>query len=263
VAGAAPATQRLGAWRAALLAEADGSGPPAAQLPVEALDPLATGPLSPTSPRSYADTAELTRILVDSGRRADAVAVVTRLEEFAALHPDFPFLNAAALHARAVLDGDAGSALRAVALSAGDRRPLIRAAVLEDAGRLLPRARGAEAVPLLETALAAYTAAGAERDAARVRGLLRARGIRPAASGPRSVPEWPELTESELAVVALVTRGATNREVAERLYLSPYTVNSHLRHVFSKLGIRSRVELARLAAERGLPARGGRSQAGG
>ena len=97
--------------------------------------------------------------------------------------------------------------------------------------------------------------AGAERDAARVRGLLRARGVRPAASGPRSAPEWPELTESELAVVGLVTRGATNREVAERLYLSPYTVNSHLRHVFTKLGIRSRVELARLAAERGAPDR--------
>lgn len=47
--------------------------------------------------------------------------------------------------------------------------------------------------------------------------------------------------------------GATNREVAERLYLSPFTVNSHLKHVFVKLGIRSRVELARLAAERGMP----------
>jgi DNA-binding CsgD family transcriptional regulator len=61
----------------------------------------------------------------------------------------------------------------------------------------------------------------------------------------------PELTESEFAVVSLVAQGATNREVAERLYLSPYTVNSHLRHVFGKLGIRSRVELARLAAGRG------------
>ena len=44
-------------------------------------------------------------------------------------------------------------------------------------------------------------------------------------------------------MVSLVAQGATNREVAERLYLSPYTVNSHLRHVFTKLGIRSRVEL--------------------
>jgi DNA-binding CsgD family transcriptional regulator len=49
-----------------------------------------------------------------------------------------------------------------------------------------------------------------------------------------------------------MARGATNREVAERLYLSPFTVNSHLKHVFIKLGIRSRVELTRLAAERGI-----------
>ena len=44
-------------------------------------------------------------------------------------------------------------------------------------------------------------------------------------------------------------RGLTNREVAERLFLSPHTVSSHLRHVFGKLGINSRVELARLARD--------------
>jgi DNA-binding CsgD family transcriptional regulator len=76
--------------------------------------------------------------------------------------------------------------------------------------------------------------------------------VRPAARGLRSAPQWPELTESEFAVVSLVARGATNREVAERLFLSPYTVNSHLRHVFGKLGIRSRVELTRIATERGI-----------
>ena len=248
-----PAGQRLGAWLAALLADADGD-PLAVKTPVQALDPLASGPLSTTSPQTYADTAALTRILLDSGRRADAKSVVARLEDFAARHPDFPFLEAAALHARAVLDGDPDIALRAVALSSGDPRPFVRAAVLEDAGRLLSAARAAEAVPILETALECYAATGAERDAARVRSLLRARGIRPPVSGPRSAPDWPELTESEFTVVSLVAQGATNREVAERLFLSPYTVNSHLRHVFAKLGIRSRVELTRLAALRGISA---------
>jgi DNA-binding CsgD family transcriptional regulator len=56
------------------------------------------------------------------------------------------------------------------------------------------------------------------------------------------------LTESELAVVRLVARGLTNREVADRLFVSPHTVGQHLRHVFAKLDINSRVELARLAA---------------
>jgi DNA-binding CsgD family transcriptional regulator len=248
-----PSARHLGAWLSALLAHADGATLDHLA-PVEVLDPLADGQLSATSPRTYADAATLTRLLIDAGAGTDAKSVVARLEDFAALHEDFPFLESAALHARAVLDDDPDIALRAVTQSEGDPRPLVRAAVLEDAGRLLPADQTTEAVPLLETALEHYSTAGAERDAARVRSLLRTRGVRPPMGGPRSAPGWPELTESELAVVSLVARGATNREVAERLFLSPYTVNSHLRHVFTKLDIRSRVELAHLATSRGVPA---------
>jgi DNA-binding NarL/FixJ family response regulator len=81
--------------------------------------------------------------------------------------------------------------------------------------------------------------------------LVMATAIVPTAILAAATPE--KMTNEPV----LLIRGATNREVAERLYLSPYTVNSHLRHVFTKLGIRSRVELARLAAERGTPAQGG------
>ena len=249
-----PSSQRLGGLLTALLADADrgAGGDPGAIPPVQLLDPLAAGPLSATSPLGYADAVTLTRLLLAAGRAADAASVVTRLEDFAARHGDFPFLEPTALHARALLDGDPGLARRAAALSAADPRPLVRAAVLEDAGRLLPAAGKAEAVPLLETALGCYAAAGADRDAARVRRLLRARGVRPAAAGPRQAAGWPELTESELAVVGLVARGATNRDVAERLFLSPYTVSSHLRHVFAKLDIRTRAELAHIATARGM-----------
>ncbi|WP_165552914.1 helix-turn-helix transcriptional regulator [Kribbella speibonae] len=248
-----PSAQWLGGWLMALVADAEGDLRQIAPIGLEMLDPLAGGALSTSSPRMYADVAILTRILLAAGRRADAVSVVANLERFAARHPDFPFLDCAVLHARAVLDSDADTALLAVARSDGDPRSLVVASVLEDAGRLLPETRTPEAVPLLESSLELYAAAGAQRDASRVRSLLRIRGVRPAARGLRSAPEWPELTESELAVVGLVARGATNREVAERLFLSPYTVNSHLRHVFGKLGIRSRVELARIATERGIP----------
>ena len=55
------------------------------------------------------------------------------------------------------------------------------------------------------------------------------------------------MTDSELAVARLVAGGLSNREVAERLFVSPHTVNSHLRHVFGKLDVNSRVELTRLA----------------
>jgi DNA-binding CsgD family transcriptional regulator len=61
---------------------------------------------------------------------------------------------------------------------------------------------------------------------------------------------WASLTDAELSLVELIASGLTNREAAEKLYLSPHTVDSHLRHIFLELDIRSRVELARLAAEK-------------
>lgn len=60
---------------------------------------------------------------------------------------------------------------------------------------------------------------------------------------PAKTP-WDSLTPAELRVAQLVGKGVTNRQVAEQLCLSPHTVNSHLRQVFRKLGVRSRVQLA-------------------
>ena len=61
---------------------------------------------------------------------------------------------------------------------------------------------------------------------------------------------WDSLTEAEHAVTEQVTKGRTNREVAARLFLSPHTVDSHLRHIFRKLDINSRVDLVRIATAR-------------
>ena len=129
-------------------------------------------------------------------------------------------------------------------------RPLELAAALEDLGVDLIATDREAAIDALGRTLALYTELGATWDARRVRGRLRELGVRrrlvtaePDTSG------WAALTTAELAVARLVAEGVTNREVADRLFVSPHTVNSHLRHVFSKLGITSRVELARLAHE--------------
>jgi DNA-binding CsgD family transcriptional regulator/tetratricopeptide (TPR) repeat protein len=248
-----PSSGRLGAWLDARLDEADGVRGSTVSLDVDTLDPLATGYLPASSPRLHSDSAALIRMLPQARKRTDGGTVADRIDGAAALHPDFPFLQASATHARALSLGDSALGLQAAELHRADPRPLVRASVLEDAAGLLPAGREAEAVPLLDAALELYAAAGAERGAARVRGALRARGVRRPSGRPRSSSDWPELTESELAVVRLVAQGATNHEVAERIYISPHTVNSHLRHVFAKLGIRSRVELARMTAERGTP----------
>ncbi len=59
------------------------------------------------------------------------------------------------------------------------------------------------------------------------------------------------LTPRELEIVALVAEGLTNREVAQRLYLSHNTVKVHLRNIFVKTGVASRTELTRLAILKG------------
>jgi DNA-binding CsgD family transcriptional regulator len=56
------------------------------------------------------------------------------------------------------------------------------------------------------------------------------------------------LTRSERAVAELVTEGLTNREIGARLFISPHTVNSHLRRAFEKLGVSTRAGLAAAVA---------------
>ena len=236
-------TRRLGAW---LTVRLDG-GPIGPDL----LDVLAPGYVHACSPVGHCDAVELVRLLLAAGQRPDAASVTARLENGADANPSFPGLRAAALHARALLDKDPERALAAVQAYRGDPRSLVRAAASEDAGRLLQGRAKDEAVGYLDEALRLQSAAGAERDAARVRRLLRDSGAQRAGGRPDpAAAHWPELTASELAVVRLVIRGATDREVAQQLYISAHTVNSHLRHVFTKLGIRSRVELARRGGER-------------
>jgi pimeloyl-ACP methyl ester carboxylesterase/DNA-binding CsgD family transcriptional regulator len=69
----------------------------------------------------------------------------------------------------------------------------------------------------------------------------------PAARPRRPATGWEALTDAERRVADLVAGGLANGEVAERLYLSRYTVETHLKHVFAKLGLSSRTELAALA----------------
>ena len=71
----------------------------------------------------------------------------------------------------------------------------------------------------------------------------RARASRPPTLG------WESLRSSELGIAELVAEGLTNREIAARLFVSPHTVDFHLRQIFRKLSIDSRIELARLVIE--------------
>ncbi len=64
----------------------------------------------------------------------------------------------------------------------------------------------------------------------------------------RPVSGWPALTPTERDVVRLVSEGLANNDIATRLFISPRTVQSHLTHVYNKLGVSSRVQLVQEAA---------------
>jgi DNA-binding CsgD family transcriptional regulator len=122
--------------------------------------------------------------------------------------------------------------------------------VLADAGN------GKAARAQLDRALATYEEAGATRDTVRVRKRLHSLGIRRHKStrAERPVSGWASLTNTEQSVADLVAEGLTNPQVAGRMFLSRHTVDFHLRQIFRKLAIGSRVELTRLALTRGTDA---------
>ncbi|MFC8347013.1 LuxR C-terminal-related transcriptional regulator [Streptomyces sp. NPDC057280] len=117
-------------------------------------------------------------------------------------------------------------------------------------GSVLRRLRQrTEARDRLHSALEAFEHFGAPHCAAQARAELRALGT-PATPAP-TAPDDPttRLTAQQLMVARMAAEGATNREIATRLALSPRTIDHHLRGVFARLGIRSRIELVRLLAE--------------
>ena len=95
----------------------------------------------------------------------------------------------------------------------------------------------------MRAALEGFDQLGAEPWADRARAELRASGETARRRDPSAIAQ---LTPQELQVARLVAEGLSNKEVAAQLFLSPRTIDSHLRSVFSKLDISSRTQLARM-----------------
>jgi DNA-binding CsgD family transcriptional regulator len=132
---------------------------------------------------------------------------------------------------------------KALADPAGDQWPFERAQLrLDHAEWLRRRRRINDAKPVLTQALDTFRRLGARSWAQRAQAELRACGVALAkVPGDRDV--LAELTPQQRQIVRLASDGLTNREIADRLFLSPHTVSSHLYRSFPKLGVADRHQL--------------------
>jgi DNA-binding CsgD family transcriptional regulator len=244
----APSVRRHAAWLLALQEMAAGD-PARAHEWLGALGEEERLSIVPLFPMDVADEARLIHIALAARDDELAARAAYAAGRRAQLNPQVQSIAAAAAHARGLLDRDRKDLSEAVSLYEGGPRPLAYAAALEDLGVATVDVGDTDkAAEVFGRALEVYAQAGAAWDAGRVRGRLRALGVRRRLVGAqRPGRGWAAMTDSELAVAKLVAQGLTNREVAERLFVSQHTVNGHLRHVFAKLDVNSRVELTRLA----------------
>ena len=184
--------------------------------------------------------------LIDTGNLQTALEHLTQLRLLAAdrgldLAARIIGLEAHLSAAQGQLDQAETDFRQAIELVGPDDPMLDRALLHYAFGRFLHARRNRrEAVDQLRRAYDLLTWAGAAPFAAWVEHELQLTGIAATATTDRSPFD---LTDREGDVVALVSKGLTNREIAEQLYVSVHTVEYHLRNVFAKLGISSRREL--------------------
>jgi DNA-binding CsgD family transcriptional regulator len=233
------------AWTSARLQEASNCADGTVEPVHAAYEEIATHKRLLLEPGAAAWSVRAALAAHDRGR---AEQVVLAAEQLSVDNAAFAAPAVAARHARGLLDEDA-DAVREAGESC--TYPWLRAAAAEDAGVLARASDAGAAREQLEVAMTAYTRMGADRDAARLRSRLREHGVRRRhwQQVARPVEGWESLTDTERRVAEIVAEGRTNRQTAEQLFLSRHTVDFHLRHVFRKLGIGSRAELARAALE--------------
>ena len=186
---------------------------------------------------------------------ADAFAVIA---ERTAQELTLPVATAMADRARAAVQlarsdvqTAANLALTSADAAATARAPIEAARSQALAGRALAAyGERTRAVQLLRSAENAFDACGAERDRKEVRHQLRRLGARSEPRGPASGAESgvASLTRREREIAEFVLARKTNREIAAELFLSAKTVETHLRNIFVKLSVSSRVEVARAMA---------------
>jgi DNA-binding NarL/FixJ family response regulator len=190
--------------------------------------------------------ARLVELEHGCGEESKAATALEQLERHLADNrDDRAWVRSIALRTRALVSGDSDAAREASAVAADDGLTYDVALA-----RLVVGATDTAEVDMLLSAHETFGALGAESDRRRAASLLRERG----AKVPRRKRSTPgQLTRAEAQIARLVQSGMRNREIAQTANYSERTVEVYLSRIYAKLGVASRLQLARFLDEHGLP----------
>ncbi|MFJ2113957.1 MULTISPECIES: LuxR C-terminal-related transcriptional regulator [unclassified Streptomyces] len=230
------------AWVAALAYRAKDNLPAALRMITELAEP---GPAGRELLLAQPGAAPwIVRFALQAKEPGLAARALRTAEGLAEANPRFPTVTAPVLHARALVERDPDGLRRAADAHVD---PWAKASALEDVGTLMAAGAGRKfAARALDEASIHYMNSGSSYDCLRVKSKIREIGgfsiHQPRKEKPQVV--FTQLTGTEYSVAKLVSQGMTNIQVARMLSLSRHTVAFHLRKVFRKLDVSSRVELA-------------------
>ena len=202
---------------------------------------------------SYLGVADIAAAAVHAGRRMEGQDILER----ALSHldgPPSPRLEQLIARARGILAGPDGAEAhfdKALSDPAGEQWPFERAQLRLDYAEWLRRRRRInDAKPVLTQALGTFRRLRAQSWVRRAEAELRACGVA-VADTPGEPDVLSKLTPQQRQIVRLASNGLTNREIGDRLFLSPRTVSSHLYRSFPKLGVAERHQLRDVIARAG------------
>jgi DNA-binding CsgD family transcriptional regulator len=193
---------------------------------------------------------EAARLAANTGTH-DAAADIAAQAAMLARRSQVPHRLAAAAYCRGLLDDDPSLLQHAAERYDDAGRPLLQAKALEAAAiKFADRGERSAARTAFTLADDVYDRLGANWDLAHLRAQLRQYGIRrgPRAKHRQARVGWNSLTPTETKIAGMVAGGMSNPQIAEQLVLSPRTVGTHVSHILAKLGVRSRIDIAREAA---------------
>ena len=194
---------------------------------------------------SYLGVADIAAAAVRADRRMEGQDVLERaLRHLGGMVS--PRLEQLIARARGILAGPDGAEAhfdKALSDPAGDQWPFERAQLRLDYAEWLRRRRRInDAKPVLTQALGTFRRLRARSWAQRTEAELRACGVAVTGAPGERDALW-ELTPQQRQIVRLASDGLTNREIGDRLFLSPRTVSSHLYRSYPKLGVAGRHQL--------------------